>query len=213
MRVWTLLLLACLAACGDDSSGPGRVADKEFSFDDPVGDTAIIADSADSAGGDAALDVQRVSGVVSSDSLTLTLEFVDPIVRATTIAPNSLIATIAIDADDDSTTGVALDEGSGSDSSFTAPFPAQTGMGAEYYVFLDAISEGNADVTYSLFIDQTLASYPVTYTEKSATMQLPLSIFGIRAGARFRVMGTVGNTQRITDIVPDSGSYLLGGSS
>jgi hypothetical protein len=210
MKGWTLLLLACLAACGDSSTGPGHVAGKEFSFDDPVGDTALVAGGADS---DAALDVRRVSGVVSGDSLTLTLEFVDPIVRASTIEPNSLIAAIAIDADDDSTTGVALDEGSGSDSSFTAPFPAQTGMGAEYYVFLDAISEGNADVTYSLFIDQTLASYPVTYTEKSATMQIPLSIFGIRAGARFRVMGTVGNTQRITDIVPDSGSYLLGGSS
>jgi hypothetical protein len=210
MKLWPLLLLACLAACGDDSSGPGRVADKAFSFDDPVGDTALLADSTDS---DAALDVQRVSGAVSSDSLTLTLEFVDPIVRASTIAPNSLIATIAIDADDDSTTGVALDEGSGSDSSFTAPFPAQTGMGAEYYVFIDALSGGDADVTYSLFIDQTLASYPMTYGERSATMQIPLSVFGIPAGARFRVMGTVGNPQRITDIAPDDGNYEVGGSS
>lgn len=210
MKLWPLLLLACLAACGDDSSGPGRVADKEFSFDDAVGDTALLADSAVS---NAALDVQRVSGVVSSDSLTLTLEFVDPIVRATTIAPNSLIAAIAIDADDDSTTGVALDEGSGSDSSFTAPFPAQTGMGVEYFVFVDAISGGDADVTYSLFIDQTLASYPMTYGERSATMQIPLSVFGIRAGARFRVMGTVGNPQRITDIVPDEANYEVGGSS
>ncbi len=210
MKGWALLVLACLAACGKDSSGPGRVVDKEFTFDDPVGDTASFAGSVDSF---PALDVRRVSGVVGSDSLTLTLEFVDPIVRATTIAPNSLIATIAIDADNDSTTGVALDEGSGSDSSFTAPFPTQTGIGAEYYIFVDAISGGAADVTYSLFIDQTIASYPVTYGDRLATMQIPLSIFGIRAGARFRVMGTVGNPQRLTDVAPDSGNYEVGGSS
>lgn len=210
MKGWPLLLLACLAACGDDSSGPNSGTGREFSFDDPVGDTALFAGSADSF---PALDVRRVSGVVGSDSLTLTIDFVDPIARPAAVTPNSLIATIAIDADGDSTTGTALDAGAGSDSSFTAPFPAKTGLGAEYFVFVDPLSGGDADVVYGLFIDETVATYPITYGERSATLQLPLSVFGIRAGASFRVMGTVGNPQRITDIIPDEGNYEVGGSS
>jgi hypothetical protein len=210
MKGWTLLLLACLLACGDDSTGPDQEIRKEFSLDDPVGDTALFASDTESA---PALDVSRVSGVVGSDSLTITLEFADPISSAATIVPNSLIATIAIDADDDSATGVSLDEGSGSDSSFTAPFPAKTGMGAEYFIFIDAISGGNADVVYSLFIDQTLATFPATYGERSVTMQIPLSVFGIAAGAPFRLMSALGNPERNTDIIPDSGGVEVGGAS
>lgn len=210
MKVWPLLLLACLAACGDDSSGPGQVVDKEFAFDDPVGDTASFD------GGETsyqALDARHVSGVVSSDSLTLTMDFVDPIARAIPVAANSLIATIAIDVDADSTTGLPLDaDSTGDQFSFTGPFPARTGVGAEYLVFVDSISGSDAEV-YSILTDESVATYPMTYGESSATMQIPLSAFGISPGVRFRVVGVVGNPERLTDIIPDDGSYDVGGSS
>jgi hypothetical protein len=209
MKCWSLFLLVCLAACGDATSGPRRVVYDEFAFDDPAGDTALFAGSVDSF---PAQDVRRVSGVVTSDSLTLTIDFVDPIARATTAAGNSLIAAIAIDADDDPATGTPLDQGSGTDSSFTAPFPAATGMGAEYFVFLDVVSGGDADVVYFLFPDETAATYPVTYGERSLTVQLPLSILGISPGTRFRFMGMAGNPQRLTDIIPDEGGYAVGDS-
>jgi hypothetical protein len=209
MKCWALLLLACLAACGDDSTGPDRGVGREFTFDDPVGDTALFAESVDSF---PALDASRVSGTVRSDSLILKIEFANPIARASSIVPNAMIATIAVDADDDSTTGLPLDNGSGGASSFTAPFPATTGIGAEYIVFVDPQSGGNADVVYSLFIEQTVATYPIKYEENSASMQIPLSILGIGAGARFRIVGLVGNPQRLTDIFPNEGNYLLGES-
>lgn len=212
MKGWHLLLLACLAACGDDSSGPGRVvADKEFAFDDPVGDTALFAGSVDSF---PALDASRVSGVVGNDSITLMIEFVDPISRArSTISANSLIATIAVDIDGDSSTGLPLDEDFGNGQfSFTGPFPAKTGLGAEFLVFVDSISGSDAEV-YSILTDQSIATFPMTYDESSATMQIPLAVFGIRAGAPFRVVGVVGNPQRLTDIIPDEGNYQVGGGS
>jgi len=210
MKRWPLLLLACLAACGDDSSGPGRVADKEFSFDDPVGDTARFAGGVDSF---PALDVRRVSGVVGADSLTFTMEFVDPVARANTTVPNALVATIAVDTDDDSTTGLPLDaDTTGGAFSFTGPFPARTGAGAEFFVFVDSISGSDAEV-YSILTDQSVAIFPMTYNEGTVTMQIPLAALGIRAGNRFRVVGVIGNPQRLTDIIPDSGSFEVGGSS
>ncbi len=209
MRIWSLILLACLAACGDSTSGPRRVVYDEFTFDDPAGDTALFAGSVDSY---PATDARRVSGVVTGDSLALTIEFVDPITRATSSTQNSLIALIAIDADDDASTGIPLDQDSGTDSSFTAPFLAATGMGAEYFVFLDVLSSGDADVVYFLFPDETVTTYPVTYTERSLTIQLPLSVLDIPPGTRFRIMGLAGTPQRVTDIFPNQGGYAVGGS-
>jgi hypothetical protein len=210
MKGWPLLLLACLAACGDDSSGPGRVADKEFAFDDPVGDTALFAGGVDSF---PALDVRRVSGAVASDSLRFTMDFVDPIARAMPTASNSLIATIAIDVDGDSTTGLPLDaDSTGGSSSFTGPVPARTGVGVEFVIFVDSISGSDAEV-YSILAGQSVATFPMTYGESSATMQIPLSILGIRAGTLFHVVGVIGNPQRLTDIIPDEGNFEVGGSS
>ncbi len=207
MKGWPLLLLASLAACGDDSSGPGRVADKEFAFDDPVGDTSFSSGGVDSF---PALDVRRVGGAVASDSLRFTMDFVDPISRATPVVSNSLIATIAIDVDADSTTGLPLDEFSDS-VSFTGPFPARTGIGAEFVIFVDSISGGDAEV-FSILTEQSLATFPITYGESSATIQVPLSIFGIRAGTLFHFVGVVGNPRRLTDIIPDNGNFEVGGS-
>jgi hypothetical protein len=208
MKGWSLLLLASLAACGDDSSGPGNVADKEFAFDDPVGDTSLSIGGVDSF---PALDVRRVSGAVASDSLRFTLDFVDPIARATPVVSNSLIATIAIDVDADSTTGLPLDDFGPEDSvSFTGPFPARTGVGAEYVIFVDSISGSDAEV-FSIITGQSLATFPITYSESSATIQVPLSILGIRAGTLFHFMGVIGNPQRLTDILPDDGNFEVGG--
>ena len=210
MKVCSLLLLACLVACGDDSSGPGRVLAKEFAFDDPVGDTSL---STGSVNGFPALDVRRVSGAAGADSLIFTMEFVGEVARASNTTPASLIATIAIDSDDDSTTGLPLDDDSAGDSlSFTAPFPARTGVGAEFFVFVDSISGSDAEV-YSILTDQSVAIFPMTYTESTVTMRIPLAAFGIRNGEPFRVVGVVGNTQRLTDIIPDEGAFEVGGSS
>ncbi|HET7551084.1 MAG TPA: hypothetical protein VFK04_07325 [Gemmatimonadaceae bacterium] len=210
MKLWPLLLLACLAACGDDSSGPSRAIDREFAFDDPVGDTALFAGSVDSF---PALDVRRVSGAAGADSLIFTMEFVGAVARANNTTPTSLVATIAVDSDDDSTTGLPLDDDSaGGSFSFTGPFPARTGVGAEYFVFVDSISGSNAEV-YSILTDESVAIFPMTYNESTVTMRIPVAALGIRAGERFRVVGVVGNTQRLTDIIPDEGSYEVGGSS
>ena len=53
----------------------------------------------------------------------------------------------------------------------------------------------------------------MTYSESSVTMRIPLAALGIRNGDPFRVVGVVGNTQRLTDIIPDEGAYEVGGSS
>jgi len=209
MKGWSLLLLACLAACGNDSTSPGGGLGSEFTFDDPVGDTALFVGSVDSF---PALDARRVSGSVSTDSLVLTIEFANPIARASTGAPNSLVATLAVDADADSNTGLAVDDGGSGSDSFTGPFPARTGLGAEYWIFVDSLSGSDAEV-YRILTQESVATYPATYGASSVTIQLPLSVLGVRAGERFRVVGVVGNPQRLTDIIPDSGSYEVGGSS
>ena len=209
MKLWPLLLLACLAACGDDSSGPGRVPATDFAFDDSVGDTALFDRSVDDF---PAIDVRRVSGAAGADSLIFTMEFVGEVARASNTTPTSLIATIAIDSDNDSTTGLPLDDSASDSLSFTGPFPAMTGVGAEFFVFVDSISGSDAEV-YSIITDQSVAIFPMTYSESSVTMRIPLAALGIRNGDPFRVVGVVGNTQRLTDIIPDEGAYEVGGSS
>ena len=211
MKSWTALLLLCLAACGD-STGINDGFAREFTFDDPVGDTALFAESVDSF---PAIDVRRVSGTVTSDSLILTLEFVDPITRASDAAPNSLWATFGVDADDDGTTGIPVDS-TGDESSdtppFTGPFPATTGVGAEYWIFVDPASDGDAEVYRTLTLE-TVGTFPASYSGSSMTMRIPLSVFGIPAAHPFRIVGNVGTSQRLTDLIPNSSSYLVGGSS
>ena len=225
MKSWLVLLLVCLAACGD-STGTNDQFVREFAFDDSVGDTALFAGS---VGSFPALDVRRVSGMVTTDSLTFTMEFAGPVASVADAAPNSLQATLAIDADDDGTTGTQVDstadstsidststDSTSSDSTkvppFTGPFPARTGVGAEYWVFVDQLSNGAAEVRRAGTFDH-VGTFPISYSGNSVTMRIPLSAIGVPAAHPFRVVGIVGTSQRLTDLIPDSSSYLLGGSS
>jgi hypothetical protein len=226
MKVWPLLLLACLAACGDDSSGPSRVLDREFAFDDPVGDTALFAGD---PGTFAALDVRRVSGTVTDDSLIFTVEFVGSVTSAAEGTPNFVVAAFGVDADNDGSTGTPVDStgtpvdstgapmDSTSDSSsvvppFTGPFPARTGVGAEFFIFVDDLSGGDAEVFRTLTLD-AVGTFPVSYDGKSMTTRIPLSAIGVTPADSFRIVGVLGTPQRLTDIIPDSGSFEVGGSS
>lgn len=221
MKSWLALLFVCLAACGD-STGPNDRFAREFAFDDSVGDTALFAGS---VGSFPALDVRRVSGTVTTDSLIFTLEFTGPVASVTSAAPNSLQATLAIDADNDGTTGTPVDSTGDSTSTdstssdttskvppFTGPFPARTGVGAEYWVFVDLLSNGDAEVRRALTLDP-VGTFPVSYVGSSVTMRIPLSAIGVTAAHSFRIVGIVGTSQRLTDLIPDSSSYLVGGSS
>lgn len=199
MKSWPVLMLACLAACGDSTAPSDRLA-REFAFDDPAGDTAVFAGSVDSF---PALDVRHVSGVVTADSLTFTMEFTAPISPASDVAPNSLVATFGIDADDDSTTGIP---------GFTEDPSANADVGLEYWVFVDTISNGAAEVQ-SIVTSSSVGVFPASYGANSMTMRIPLSAIGVRAGDRFRIVGIVGTLQRSTDLIPNSKSYILGGSS
>lgn len=198
MKSWPVLAFLCLAACGDSTSPDAGIV-REFAFDDPVGDTALFAGSEDSF---PALDVRRVSGVVTADSLILTLELTTPIVPVSDAAPNSLAVLLGIDADDDSTTGsVAV----------TDPFPNRADAMVEYWILTDDMSGGNAEAQSALTGDP-VGVFPTSYGPSSITMRIPLSAIGVRAGGRFRMVGVIGTSQRSTDLIPDSASYVLGGT-
>lgn len=196
MKSWLVLMLVCLAACGDSTSPNDGLA-REFAFDDPVGDTAFFAGSADTF---PALDVRRVSGTVTADSLVFTMEFSAPIAPASDDAPNSLVATLGVDADDDSTTGIPA---------LTDPFPSKANAGVEYWIYIDRVSNSNAEV--ERIPEIPVGVFPASYGASSMTMRIPLSAFGLRAGDRFRVVGVIGTSQRSTDLIPDSASFVLGG--
>lgn len=197
MKSWLVLMLVCLAACGD-STGPNHGPATQFAFDDPVGDTAAFAGSADSF---PALDVRRVSGVVTADSLLFTMEFVGPIASAGDDAPNSMAATLGVDSDDDGATGVPA---------LTDPFPSKADAGVEYWIYIDLLSGGNAEVK-RIVTNRSVGVFPASYDGSSVTLRIPLSAFGVTAGGRFRVVGVIGTSQRSTDLIPDSASYRLGG--
>lgn len=197
MKSWLVLMLACVAACGDSTRPNDRIG-REFAFEDPAGDTALFAGSLDTF---PALDVRRVSGVVTDDSLLFTMEFAGSIAPASDGAPNSLVATIGVDADDDSTTGVPA---------LTDPFPSMADAGVEYWIFIDSLSNSDAEVQ-RILTGSSVGIFPASYGASSITLHIPLSALGVGASQHFRVVGVIGTTQRSTDLVPDSASYVLGG--
>ena len=199
MKRWLVLLLVCVcvAAC-DDATGPERGIPREFAFGDPVGDTAAFAGSVDTF---PALDVRRVSGVVSDDSLVFTMEFTDLIAPAGDDAPNSFVALLGVDADDDGRTGA---------EAILDPFPSTSDAGVEYWIFVDPASNSNAEV--QTVTQKTVGIFPASYGATSITMRIPLSAIGLRRGERFRVVGVIGTLQRFTDLIPNSASYVIMGS-
>jgi hypothetical protein len=210
MKSWLALMLVCVAACGDSTVTNDQVG-KEFAFDDPVGDTALFADSVDSY---PAIDVRRVSGKVTADSLIFTMEFVNPVTPVTDVAPNSLFATFGIDADNDGMTGTPIDSTDDLPPDvppFTGPFPARTGVGAEYWIFVDSLSGGEAEL-YRTLTFETVGTFPISYAGSSMTMRIPLSAIGVQATHPFRIVGIIGTSQRLTDLFPDTSSYLVGGA-
>lgn len=211
MKSGLALLLVCLAACGD-STGTNDQVGKEFAFDDPVGDTALFAgSSADYP----ALDVRRVSGTVTADSLIFRMEFVSAVASAADAEPHSLQASFGVDADDDGMTGIPIDSTDDLPPDvppFTDPFPSRTGVGVEYWIFIDAQSGGQAEVYRALTLE-TAGPFPVSYDGSTMTMRIPLSAIGVPAGSTFRIVGIAGTTQRVTELFPDSASYLVGGAS
>ena len=199
MNRWLVLLLVCVCVTGcEDSTGPEcAMPPGEFAFNDPVGDTAAFAGAVDTF---PALDVRRVSGEVTTNSLLFTMEFTSPIAPASDGAPNSFFATLGVDADDDSKTGVPA---------ITDPFPNKADAGVEYWIFIDPASNSNSEV--QTLTESTVGIFPASYGSNSITMRIPLSAIGACGGGRFRVVGVIGTSQRSTDLLPDSASYVIGG--
>lgn len=183
-----------LAACGD-STAP-RAATHPFAFTDPVGDTAVTASGSTIR----ALDARRVSGEVTDDSLILRIEFTTPVTAATGQAASALLGTISVDADGDSATGIPA---------LTAPFPKRADIGAEFYIFIPD-TPGTGVELYDIVFDRSAGSYSAAYAANTITMRIPLAAFGAAAG-RLRIVGLLGTTEHATDLVPDVGSYDLGG--
>lgn len=199
MKSWLVLALMCLAACGDSTS-PGGGLPTQFSFADAVGDTADFAGSVDTF---PALDVRRVSGSVSADSLFLTLEFTAPIAPVSEGAANSLAATLGVDADNDSETGIPA---------LTDPFPDRTNAGVEYWIYIPDLATSHDVEVESIVTRSSAGVFPASYESNSITMRIPLTAISVSAGSRFRVVGVVGTSQRSTDLIPDSASFELGGT-
>ncbi|HEY9515521.1 MAG TPA: hypothetical protein VIQ74_07565 [Gemmatimonadaceae bacterium] len=197
MKSLLVLTLFCLAACGDATRPDGGLF-TQFSFDDPVGDTAVFGGS---AGAFPALDVRRVKGWVSADSLIFTVEFTNSVAPVSDGAVNSLAATLGVDADNDPETGF---------EALTDSFPNKANAGVEYWIFIPDLATSHDVEVESIVTGRSTGIFPASYDSNAVTLRIPLTAIGVAPGARFRIVGVVGTTQRSTDLIPDSASYELG---
>ena len=191
-----LVLVGAVAALACGGSTNPKPARARFSANDPAGDTV------DQASDDtivSAIDVRRVSGYTTADSLVLSLAIHGAIAAAGSGQPNSVAAIIELDIDQDPTTGIPA---------FLNPFGTDPDLGVERLIIVPSVASNTAAEVEDLVALST-STYPVVYDGDSLTVRIPLTAL-TTIDAPIRLTAVVGTLQRPTDVVPNDGFLEIG---
>jgi hypothetical protein len=167
---------------------------------DPAGDTF----ETEASEGLVPPDLLNFSAVVSGGSVTIQLDFAQPVAPATSQSPNVVVAVIDIDIDQSPVTG------NQATADFYRTDGATTGMGVDYVISLFPDSVGR----YAVFDVESVdvGSALAQFTGNSIIVTVPLSVLGGDDGA-MDLSTTVGTIPEPTDYAPNVGSLRIGGAA
>jgi hypothetical protein len=183
-----------LAACGSGPSGPDTETPIEFAFVDPAGDTVAATANPLAVAG---LDLVGVSGVLSADELSLTLEFGSPVTPWSNGAANGLDGFVHFDIDQNVSTGFI-------DNAHQ--------MGVDFY--LDLRDNGFGRVAVVEHVKQQLVWISATFEGTRFSVTIPRSALTLTVDPASALGLAVDLSARdrvpVVDRAPDVGSYLIG---
>jgi hypothetical protein len=193
---WPLLVLAVVLACGGEEH-PAAPPKPLFASNDPKGDT--LASTRAQA---RAHDVLHLEALRSDESLLVTVRFVHIVQPNSSRASNAVLGIVDIDIDDDPRTGL---------TAIADEFGATSRIGAEWSLFLEDSVAGPTDRRVALMRLSTKEVYwvPSRFDGTTVTASIPLALLDPIPAARVRMVGAVGNVERVSDIVPNEGSVLI----
>lgn len=184
-RLAAVILGVASIACGGGSTAPADETPYDYEFADPAGDTAVATANPDSL---KAIDLVKVSGRVDRNTLTVALEFAEPVVRWTAAAPNSLDGFIDLDP------------------SITGALETQTG----YYLDLRDDGFGKAGLVSAK--TRTVTLVKIRFDGTRVDVEIPRAAISSTADAdnQFQMLVTVGaRRRRPTDLSPNTGAHTL----
>jgi hypothetical protein len=186
-------LTAAVSSVVNVTLGTGAVSD-------PAGDTFETSAS----DGLVPPDLVSFSAMVSGGSVTIQLDFAQPVAPATSQSPNVVVGFIDIDIDQNPATGNQAT----ADSYRTDG--GSTGTGVDYSILLFPDIEGRFAVLDVQSVDVGSAS--AQFTGNSIIVTVPLSVLGGDDGA-MDLSTTVGTIPEPTDYAPNVGSLRIGGAA
>jgi hypothetical protein len=206
---WTLGKTFATQALDASVSGVGAVGFLASAIGPDAGIVAFnVTDAADDTSAYAgfpvprALDLLSLRGDFKRDSLILTFTFSTPVSDAELGGPNGLYGFLEFDIDDKVTTGEIPESNA---------FGATANLGIDF--FLELFDEfGTRKTVLHSLTSQTIV--PSTIAGNTAVVRIPMSLLGSDTG-EFSIVGVVGLIDRATDIVPNTGGFLVrpGGGS
>lgn len=195
---WPLLVFAVALGCGGEGEDhPAAPAKPLFASNDPRGDT-LASTHAQSR----AHDVLHLEALRTGESLRVTIRFVQVVQPHSSSASNAVLGIIDIDIDDDPRTGL---------TAIADEFGATSRIGAEWSLFLEDSAASPADRRVALMRLSTKEVYwvPSHFDGTTVSASVPLALLGPIPAARVRMVGVVGNVERVSDVVPNEGSVLI----
>lgn len=161
-----------------------------FNLVDPVGDTTQNQTGV----GHAAQDIVSIRGDFKRDSLIVVATFNAPI-SADTLAANAIGGYLEIDIDDNPHTGF---------EALANLLGGSANLGIEY----DLEFFGFDGASLLLYDASSFAPVKATYAGNAVTVRIPMNRLSNDDG-NFGLSGIIGNTQRPTDIFPNTGQTTV----
>jgi len=186
--------LAALVGCKAEPITMPPSAQFAFTFDDPPADTLGQAGTATRR----AIDARQFGGSVDANEIVIELSFVQPIAPYSAKTAASVEGYIDLDTDENVKTGIpayADEQQLGT-----------TGLGADYYVDLN--DDGAGHVAFVNVATKEAIPVSIAFSGSSLTVRIPRELVG-RDDGNFRASAVVGTSERPTDLLPNTGHYVV----
>ncbi len=146
-------------------------------------------------------DVRSISGVVSGQSLIITLDFENPITAPSVNvnAVNAVGGLIDLDLDQNAATG-------------SPSFDAEPQLGVEVFIDLDSEADNPGQVgLFDITSNTEISKLPITYAPESLVITVPLSLLG---DANLNYVAYIGNffSNDLPERVPNTGIATFPGT-
>ncbi len=184
-RLAAVVLGVASIACGGGSTAPAEETPFDYEFVDPAGDTAVATANPDSV---KAIDLLKVSGRVDSKTVSVGLDFAEPVVPWTKGAPNSLDGFIDFDPD------------------VTGDLETQGG----YYLDLRDNGSGRAGLVDTK--KRAITLVVIRFAGPRVEIEIPRAAISSRTDAdnKFQILVQVApRSRRPSDLSPNTGAHAL----